>query len=207
MDTPSYTAIPSDDAINAVAAAFIERSFIPVVVATGAEALQKIKTFIPVGATVMNGSSTTLKQIGFMEHLTAGEHGWRNLHAEILAEKDPARQAGMRAESVLADYFLVGVHAITQGGQLLWASATGSQLPSIAYTSPNVIIVASANKIVQTLDDAFKRVTDYVFALEDKRMKDAGYDGSGMNKWFILEREFSPARKITVILVKEPLGF
>ncbi len=207
MDTNSYTAIPPDAAIGAVAASLGERGFIPVIVGTGAEALEQIKNLVPAGASVMNGSSTTLKQIGFVDYLKAGQHSWRNVHEEILAEKDPAKQAVMRAQSVLADFFLVSVHAITQGGQLLWASATGSQMPSIAYTSPNVIIVASANKIVQDLDAAFKRVTDYVFALEDKRMKDAGYAGSGMNKWFVFEREFNPERKIHIVLVKEPLGF
>ena len=42
------------------------------VVETGADALEKIKELIPKGASVMNGASRTLDQIGYLEYLKAG---------------------------------------------------------------------------------------------------------------------------------------
>jgi len=51
----------------------------------------------------MNGSSTTLTEIGFVDYLKEGIHGWDNVHEDILNEKDPAKQAQLRKESVLAD--------------------------------------------------------------------------------------------------------
>ena len=36
----------------------------------------------------MNGSSVTLEQIGFVDYLKAGAHGWNNVHAGIVAEPD-----------------------------------------------------------------------------------------------------------------------
>jgi len=71
--------------------------------------------------------------------------------------------------------FLGSVHAITEEGQLMIASASGSQLPSYAFTSDNVIWVASANKIVADREAGFKRIEDHVFPLENKRMQGVGY--------------------------------
>lgn len=171
-----------------------------------AEALEAIKALIPAGAAVMNGSSTTLDQIGFVEFLKSDQHGWNNLKAAIVAETDPAKQNELRRQSALAQYFLGSVHAVTEAGELLIASASGSQLGPYAFTSENVIWVVGAQKIVPNLDEAFKRVREHVFPLEDARMKSTGAPGSVFGKWLIFEREIMP-RKIHLILVNEVLGF
>jgi len=155
----------------------------------------------------MTGASITLQQIGFEEVLISKAHPWVNLKDELLAEKDPARQAELRRKSILAEYFLGSVHAIAETGEIVIASATGSQLPSYAFSSPNVIWVAGAQKITPTLDDAIRRVREYNFPRENQRMKDMGYPGSMIGKLLIFERE-SPYlnRHITLILVKEAVG-
>lgn len=203
----NYTNIPSDEVIEKVAENLKARNITPIIVDTKEEALAEIKKLIPQGGSVMNGSSTTLQEIGFVDYLKAGEHGWNNVHEEILKEKDPAKQARLRKESVLADYFLGSVHAITEAGQLLIASASGSQLASYAFTSDNVIWVAGANKIVPDLSTAHKRLEDYVFPLENKRMQGVGYPGSTIGRVLVIEREIMPNRHLTMILVKEKLGF
>src|SRR3990167_9860521 len=162
----SYEHIASDSVIEKTVASLKERNIHAIVVDTKEEALEEIKKLIPKGASVMNGSSMTLNEIGFVDYLKTGEHGWDNVHKEIVNEKDLAKQARLRKESVLADYFLGSVHAITEAGQILIASASGSQIPSCAFTSDNVIWVASANKIVSDREAAFKRIEDYVFTLE-----------------------------------------
>lgn len=143
-----YTKIASDSVIGKTVEALKERNIHAIIVNTKEEALKEIKKLIPKGASVMNGSSTTLNEIGFVGYLKGGTHGWNNVHENILNEKDKAKQSRLRKESVLADYFLGSVHAITEAGQLMIASASGSQIPSYAFTSDNVIWVASANKIV-----------------------------------------------------------
>lgn len=203
----NYTTIASDEVINKVVVALKERNINAIIVDTGVQAFEKIKELIPAGAPVMNGSSTTLQEIGFVDYLKAGKHGWKNVHEEILNETDKAKQAEMRKQSVLADYFLGSVHAITEQGQLLAASASGSQIPSYAFTSNNVIWVAGAHKIVPDLDTALRRVYDYVYPLEDARMKNNGYSGSTVGRILIIEREIMPNRHLTLILVKEKLGF
>lgn len=202
----NYETIPSRETIDKTKKSLEERNISVTVVESGADAFEFIKNMIPKGASVMNGSSTTLKQIGFVDYLSSDGHGWNNLHTAILVEQDKNKQARMRAESVLADYFLGSVHAITEEGTVMIASATGSQLPSYAFSSPNVIWVVSTNKIVPTLEDGFRRIKEYVFPLEDKRMKEVGYPGSAIGKILLFEREIME-RKIHLILVNEKLGF
>lgn len=202
-----HTTIPSSEVITKVAEALKSRNITPVIVDTKEDALAEIKKLIPSGASVMNGSSTTLQEIGFVDYLKSDAHGWNNLHESILKESDPAKKAELRKESVFADYFLGSVHAITEAGQILDASASGSQIPSYAFTSDNVIWVASANKIVADREAGFKRIEDLVFPLENKRMQNAGYPGSTIGRVLVFEREIMPNRHISMILVKEKLGF
>lgn len=202
-----YTNIPEDSIITRTALALEARNIHTVVVDTKEQALEEVKKLIPQGSAVMNGSSKTLQEIGFTAYLKGGEHGWNNVHENIVHEKDSAVQARLRKESVLADYFLGSVHAVTEIGQLLIASASGSQIPSYAFTSDHVIWVASANKIVADREAGFKRIEDYVFPLENKRMQDAGSPGSTIGRVLVFEREIMPNRHVTLILVKEKLGF
>jgi len=203
----NYETIPSAEITERTVAALKERGLNVVVVNTKEEALDKVKSLIPASVSVMNGSSTTLQQIGFVDYLKSGNSGWKNLHEDILEEKDPQKQAELRKQSVLAQYFLGGIQAITESGQILMASATGSQLAQPAFSADNVILVASTNKIVPTIDDAFTRLKEYVFPLENERMKTVGYPGSVIGKVLIFEREINPARKITIVLINEKLGY
>lgn len=202
-----YTKIVEDSVIKKTVEALKARNVHAIIVDTKEEALEEIKKLIPKGASVMNGSSATLNEIGFVDYLKSGKHGWDNVHADIVNEKDPAKQSRLRKESVLSDYFLGSVHAITEKGQLLVASASGSQIPSYAFTSDNVIWVAGANKIVPDREAGFKRIEDHVFPLENKRMQGVGYPGSVIARVLIIEREIMPNRHLTLIIVKEKLGF
>lgn len=202
-----YTKIASDSVIEKTVKALKERNIQAIVVNTKEEALEKIKELIPQGGSVMNSSSTTLNEIDFVDYLKDGQHGWDNVHANILNEKDKSKQSRLRKESVLADYFLGSVHAITENGQLVIASASGSQMPSYAFTSDNVIWVAGTQKIVPTLDVALARIRDYVVPLEDARVKNIGYPGTTWARTLIIENEIMPNRHLTMILVKEKLGF
>jgi len=203
-----YDMIPSAEIIQKTADALRERGIEPILVANGAEALAKIKELIPAGASINNGSSTTLNQIGYIDYLKAGAHGWNNLHATAIAEPDPVKQAALRNASLFAEYYLGSVHALTQDGEMIIASASGSQLPPIVFTSKNLIFVVGAQKIQATQEEAVKRLKEHVIPLEDARMKSTGAAGTTLAKFLIFERE--PAfmgRKVRVILVNENLGF
>jgi hypothetical protein len=108
---------------------------------------------------------------------------------------------------VFADYFLGSVLAITEDGQLVVASGSGSQLPAYIYTSDHIIWVAGTHKIVPTLDAGFQRVHEHSYPLEDQRQKSLGNPGSTIGKILVFEREINPARQLTLVLVNEVLGF
>jgi L-lactate utilization protein LutC len=170
------------------------------------KALSKLVELIPAGAEVMTASSRTLEEIGFLQLLKSNIHGWKNLKSVILAEADPAKQMQLRARSVLSEYFLGSVHAITQAGEVVTASASGSQLSAYAFTSRNVVWVVGTQKIVSTLEEGLRRVREYSLPLEEQRMKSVGYPGSFVGKMLIFERE-TPRRNVNLIFVNELLGF
>lgn len=208
MTNETFDTLASSEAINTTVKALTEHGFLPEVDATGADALARIKELIPTGASVMNGSSRTLEQIGFVASLKEAKHGWNNLHESILAEKDPAKQSAMRAQSTLSEFYLGSVHALAQTGELVIASNSGSQLPHLAFTSRNVILVVGSQKIMPNLDAAISRVREYVLPLEDARMKEVGMGGSFISKLLIINREPSfMGRQFHIILVNEKLGF
>ncbi len=174
---------------------------------TKEEALSRLTELIPAGAELMTAGSTTLEQIGFIDILMSKKHKWNNVKDSILSEKDPVKQMELRKRSLSCQYFIGSVHAVTEDGEILVASASGSQIPGYAFASDNVIWIVGTQKIVPALDEAFRRVREYVLPLEDKRMKSIGYPGSTIAKMLIIEREIMPNRKLTLIFVNEKLGF
>lgn len=172
------------------------------------KALDDIKATIPKGASVMNGSSVTLEQVGYVDYLASGKHDWVDLHAQIALENDLEKRARLRRESVLSDYYLGSVHALAETGEFVIASNTGSQLPHVVFTSPNLIFVVSTKKIVVNLDSALKRLTEHVVPLEDKHMQELYNQNTALNKIVIFKGEAPMiGRKIKFILVEEDLGF
>lgn len=177
-------------------------------VKTRAEALAKIKQIIPEGASVMNGTSVTLEQIGYVDYLNSGEHKWIDLHAKVTSEPDKEKRDKLRRESVLSDYYLGSVHALVENGEFIIASNSGSQLPHIVYTSPNLIFVVSTKKIVGNLEAGMERLYKHVIPLEEKHMKDLYNIPTGANEVLIFRGEKQgPTRKVHFILVEEDLGF
>lgn len=203
-----YTALPSRDSIEKTAQNLKERNVEAVILETKADALEKIKQLIPAGASVMNGSSRTLEEIGFIDYLKSDTHGWKNLHADIVAETDPIKQAQLRKQAVLSDFYLGSVHALAETGEFIIASNTGSQLPHIVFTSPNLIFVVGTQKITPSLDEASRRVQNHVVPLEDARAMVAYKVHTRLSKELIFSYE-NPVmgRKVYLLLVNEKLGF
>ena len=134
------------------------------------EALAKVKHLIPKGVTIANGSSTTLNEIGFVDYLMKGNHGWKNLHEQVLAEKDPVMQNDLRRKMVTADYFLGSINAISKTGALVACDASGSRVGAYLFAAKN-LFSSLVHKITNTLEEAMQRVREYVFPLENARAK------------------------------------
>lgn len=204
----TFNTLASQESITKTVQNLTANGFQAEVVENRAEALERIKALIPKGASVHNGSSVTLQEIGYIDLLKSGNHEWNNLHATILAETDKEKQDKLRRESAFSDYYLGSVHALSETGEIVIASNTGSQMPHLVFTSPNIILVVSTQKITPTLAEAIRRLEEYVVPLEDKRLMSV-YNSHTMNsKTLILHKE-NPmmGRNVKIILVKESLGF
>ena len=203
-----YNVLASESTVVKTAKALQEKGYEVFRVEDKTEALKKIKELIPAGASVMNGSSVTLEQVGYIDYLGAGKHGWKDLHKEVWQEKDATKRKILRKQATLSDYYLGSVHALIEDGEFIIASNSGSQLPHIVFNSSSLIFVVGTQKIVPSYDAAMRRLKDYVIPLEDKHMREKYGTGTFSSKIVIFKRENpSSGRKIRIILVNEKLGF
>jgi hypothetical protein len=112
----------------------------------------------------------------------------------------------MRALAASPDYVVGSVHALTEDGSLLIASASGSQLGPLASGAGQVIFVIGAQKIVSDVAAGMRRIYEYCYPLEDARARRAYGVPSGVNNILIVNKVMTPSR-VTAIIVKERLGF
>jgi hypothetical protein len=207
LDTARWSRMPTDEELAEAVDAISLRGIKVIVVNDAAEALEKVKSLIPEGAEVMNGSSTTLGEIGYTDYLKSGKHGWKNMHLDILSEKDPQKQGDLRRKGVTAEYFVSSVNAIAKTGELAGCDASGSRVGAFPFGAKKLILVSGVNKIVPDLAAALDRIRHYVYPLENVRARKVyGGGGSTMGKFVIIANEIQPGR-ITLILVKESLGY
>jgi hypothetical protein len=202
-----YSNLPTPAQIQQTISELKPRGINVQLVDTPADALDKLQQLIPSGATLMIAASQSLKEIGFEDLLKAKTHGWVNLKEALFSEPDSAKQAELRTQSALADYYVGSVQAITEAGEMMIASHSGSQLPAYAFTSRNVIWVAGVQKIVPTLEAALRRIREYSLPREDERMKAMGMRGSRIGKLLIFEWEAPHLqRHLNLILVNQVVG-
>ncbi len=206
LDPAKWNRIPSEDDIAQTIKSIEARGIQVIRVQNRIQALSKIKELIPPGSEVMNGSSTTLIEIGYQDLLENEQHNWKNLHKIITSENDAAKRNEIRRKSVTAEYFLSGVNAIAMTGELVSCDASGSRVGAWPFGAQHLILVAGMNKIVPTLSDALQRIREYVYPLEDARSKIVNGVPSLMGKFVILAGE-RQAERIILILVDDSLGY
>jgi len=93
---------PTDQELETAVSNLEERGFDVVVVDDADAALDEVLSRIPAGASVMNGHSTTLEEIGFVDHLASGDHDWAALHEHVGDADDDAERARRRREAQAA---------------------------------------------------------------------------------------------------------
>lgn len=119
---------------------------------------------------------------------------------------DRATQADeIRKLGAAPDYIIGSAHAITDAGEIVVGSGSGSQLGAYAYAGGHVILVVGHQKLVRDLDEGLRRVREYSLPREYVRMQGLGYPGSLLAKTLIIHYERSG--RTEVILVPETLGF
>ena len=169
-----------------------------------AAARAEVEGIIPAKAEVFTATSVTLDKAGLTEALNSDKYiSVRNKFMPLYG--DASKAVEMRRIGSGADYAVGSVHAVTEDGQVVVASATGSQFSNYAYGASNVIWVVGAQKIVTDLTEALDRVENYTFHLEDARALEVYGVHSSLNKILIYRKETTD--RVTIILVKESVGF
>jgi len=176
-----------------------------IVVENGDEAKKAVFAIIPENAEVFTSSSVTLNTLGLTEEID--KSGRYDSVREKLAMMDSKTQnREMQKMGTTPDYMIGSVHAITETGQIIIASKTGSQLAGYVAGAAHVIWVAGTQKIVPTLQVGLKRIEEYTLPMENTRAFNAYGVYSSVSKLLIVSSEYLPSRT-TLILVKENLGF
>lgn len=199
-----FAKLASEAQIERVARALEANGMKVLVAENGEEARRLALDLVPQGAEVYANQSKTLEEVGLTaEFDRSGRYNAARPQALSLDRKTQTNEIRKLRSS--PDYIVGSVHAVTESGQALTASGGGSQLAPYAYGAAKVIWVVGAQKIVRDLEEGFRRIEEYSYPLEDARMYEAYNAHSSVNKILIVNRE-APGR-ITVVLVKEELGF
>jgi L-lactate utilization protein LutB len=120
----------------------------------GADALAKILEMIPEGSVVGRGGSATLNEIGVFEALHERNYTCLEPHNE----PDLAKRKQIMRDIFSADFLLTSTNAISMDGQLMNIDGNGNRVAAMIWGPDKVIIVAGANKLVRTIEDAENKI-------------------------------------------------
>jgi LUD domain len=183
-----------------------------------AAALAYLQERIPAGASVMNGGSATLEDIGFLDLLASGRYQW--LRPAIAATNEREERIRRRRQATIADWLVGGANAVTAAGEIVNVDGSGNRLAGYAFGAGNVILVAGTNKLVPDLAAAFERIRNTAAVQECRKLEKrtpCALTGRCDNdacrgperqcgKILIIENE-KIAGRITLLLLAETLGF
>jgi hypothetical protein len=200
-----FCRVASDERISSAVSALEANGVGTFVVESGAEARSLVRSLLPEGAEVYNNTSRTLEAIGVADDIERSGR-YHPLRPRLYRMDREMQRREMRTLAASPEYVVGSVHAVTEEGSLLIASATGSQLGPLVSGAENVILVIGGQKIVRDLEAGLRRIREYCFPLEDERARRAYGVPSGVNNVLIINRVAAPGR-VTAVLVKERLGF
>src|SRR5690348_12863835 len=188
ISNSEFTQLASEEQIAKTVQALEAHGIPAVVFETGEEARNYVLELIPRGAQVYNSPSRTLELIGLAEDI---EHPTRfqSVRAQLHALDRVTQRNEMRHLGASPDVLVGSVHAITEQGEVLIASAVGSQLGPAAFGAGMVIRVVGTQKLVRTLEDGFRRIREYSYHLENERTHQVYGQATAINKILIVNGE------------------
>lgn len=148
--------------------------------------------------------SETMRELGITQEIDESGR-YESVRARLMALDRATQFREMQKLAAAPDYILGSAQAITEDGEIVVGSGTGSQLGAYAYSAGQVILVVGHQKIVRDTNEAFRRLREYGLPREFARMQAAGRPGTVLAKTLIIHQEFRG--RITVILVPATLGF
>ena len=179
------------------------------------EALDKVMSLIPKEAKVGIGGSVTVREIGLVEAI---EKQNNTIFMDWEKPIELKQKLKVRKEALTSDVYLTSSNAITLQGQLVNIDGIGNRVSAMIFGPKKVIIVAGANKLVDTLDEALARIRNIAGPLNGKRLnlktpcaltgKCTDYNSPDrMCKVTVILEKKPNLSNITIILVGENLGY
>lgn len=192
------------------------RKYDPIYAKDKAEALEIVKKMLPEGATIAVGGSVTLNETGILDEIQSGKYNFIDRYHTSSFEE----MLDKYREGYYADVLVSSTNAITMQGQLVNIDCTGNRTSQIVFGPKKVIIVAGANKIVETVEDGIKRAKSIApmnarrithktpCATDDNcRCTDCDVQPRVCNVTSILEGCTYFPKRISIILIPETLGY
>lgn len=157
--------------------------------------LKLIQSIVPEGASIYTGGSTTLEEIGFIQLMIDNPTKYVNLKApylEAMGKGDFAAAGAAATKGKFADYWLASVGAVSESGEIVWGSTTGSRVA--AFTPKNLVFVVGTNKITPDFDSALKRLKEYQKLVNDARAR------------VVFKAPEAPLAEVGAITTADPFG-
>ena len=196
---------PADRArLERTAAALASRGFDVQIADSAKEARRLVLEKIPEGAQVHTALSETIRELGISAEVDDSGR-YESIRSQLNALDRETQGREMRKLAAAPDYVVGSAHAVTDAGEIIVGSGSGSQLGAYAYAGGHVILVIGHQKLVSDIREGLRRVREYSLPLEHARMQGLGRPGSLLAKTLIISYE--PSSRISVILVPETLGF
>ncbi|MCG3657978.1 lactate utilization protein [Aliarcobacter butzleri] len=178
-----------------------------------AEALSLAKSYIKPNMSVGLGGSESVKEIGLLDFLL--ENKEIILHNQYEAGISMEENIKRRKQGIISDIFVTSTNAITKDGKLVNADGSGNRVAALSYGPTNVLLIVGINKIVDSLEDGFKRVMDVAATKNIDRMnkkaisfgKEPKYNLDNIARKFTWIKGDDEIGRIIIILVDEELGY
>lgn len=200
-----FAELANNEQIERTAKALEKNNITALIAESGTEAKRMFFELLPDGAEIFLGASITLEKLGIKDEIDKSGK-FDALRPKMFAMNRETQGREIRKLGGTPDFAAGSVQAVTEDGQVIIASNTGSQLGPYASGAGKVIWVVGTQKIVKDLNEGLRRIEEYCRPLEEVHMQELYKMSTAVNKILIVNKEIRPGR-ITMIIVKEQLGF
>ena len=184
----------------------------PHFVKTKEEAFELSKTYIKSGMKIGLGGSVSVDQIGLLSFLTDKNDITLHNQYELGITMDENKER--RRQGLVSDLFVTGINALTRDGKIVNADGSGNRVAAFCFGPKKILAVVGVNKIVDNVEDGFKRVMEVAAIKNIDRMNQKSIEMGKEPRQNIntIANKFTWVKadekdRIVIILVDEELGY
>ena len=181
---------------------------------TSKDAVEKVLSLLPDGATISWGGSETIKECGLMDAIHNGNYNLLD-RANVQGEEEYRE---FFSQVVKADAFLMSTNAITENGELVNIDGASNRLACLLHGPKNVFVIVGMNKLTSDVSAAIGRIRNVACPANTLRLNRntpcalTGKCGNCFSpdsicSQIVVTRRSSQPKRIKVIIVAEHLGY